>query len=358
MVKQFVGVLALVVAASTAAAQEPELGVGSKAPAIQVAKWVKGGPISEFEPGKTYVVEFWATWCGPCRVSIPHLTELQKEYEGKGVEVIGVSVFENDYEGVEPFVQQMGDQMDYNVAIDQTDAGQRVGAMGENWMQAAGQGGIPTAFIVKEGTIQWIGHPMTMDEPLAAVVAGTYDIEAAKAEAAAAKAMEAKMAVLAEKFQALPDGDVEAQIALLDEAIADEKMLEEQLGFVKFNLLLQAGKTEPAVAYGKSLAEGPLKDNPQALNAIAWTLVDPASPVKTGKAGGQAAVAIATRAVEMTKGESPDVLDTLARAHFQAGDAAKALEYQKKAVELAGDENPELKQRLDEYKKAAAGSGK
>ena len=50
-------------------------------------------------------------------------------------------------------------------------------------MRAAGQSGIPTAFIVgKTGQVEWIGHPMTMDEPLAQVVAGDWDRAAAKAE--------------------------------------------------------------------------------------------------------------------------------------------------------------------------------
>ena len=47
------------------------LKVGDNAPAITIADWVKGEPITGLEKGRVYVVEFWATWCGPCRVSIP-----------------------------------------------------------------------------------------------------------------------------------------------------------------------------------------------------------------------------------------------------------------------------------------------
>ena len=57
------------------------LSVGDPAPKLAVKEFVKGEPLKDLEKGKTYVVEFWATWCGPCRTSIPHLTELQKKHK-------------------------------------------------------------------------------------------------------------------------------------------------------------------------------------------------------------------------------------------------------------------------------------
>jgi thiol-disulfide isomerase/thioredoxin len=151
-----------------------ELKIGDAAPAIAVGKFVKGEPVKSFEPGTVYVMEFWATWCGPCVKAIPHVSELQAKYKDKGVVVIGTSVWERDaaQAKVEPFVKQMGDKMNYRVAVDDR-SGDGKGKMAETWMLAAGQNGIPCSFIVdKSGTIAWIGHPMELEKQLEKVVAG------------------------------------------------------------------------------------------------------------------------------------------------------------------------------------------
>jgi thiol-disulfide isomerase/thioredoxin len=114
--------------------------------------WIRGGPVT-LTPGNVHVVEFWATWCPPCRVSIPHLTELQKKYKDKGVTFVGIS--DESPNVTRPFVEQMGDRMDYSVASD----AQRDVYRG--YMDAFHQEGIPTAFIVNAaGKVAWVGHPM------------------------------------------------------------------------------------------------------------------------------------------------------------------------------------------------------
>src|SRR5678816_220472 len=66
----------------------PTLWAGDAAPPIAIGKWVKGGPVTGFERGRIYVVEFWATWCVPCVKSMPHLAEVQAKYREKGLTVI------------------------------------------------------------------------------------------------------------------------------------------------------------------------------------------------------------------------------------------------------------------------------
>lgn len=150
------------------------LKIGDPAPPIAVARFVKGEPVTELEQGQVYVLEFWATWCGPCVEAIPHVSELQAKYKDRGVVVIGTSVWESDPEQskVEPFVARMGDKMNYRVAMDDRSGGGK-GKMAETWMTAAGQNGIPASFIVdRSGKIAWIGHPMELEKHLEKVVAG------------------------------------------------------------------------------------------------------------------------------------------------------------------------------------------
>jgi thiol-disulfide isomerase/thioredoxin len=58
--------------------------------------------------GHVLIVDFWATWCVPCRVEIPHFVELQRQYGDKGLTVIGVSLDEQGPEVVKKFVKRFG----------------------------------------------------------------------------------------------------------------------------------------------------------------------------------------------------------------------------------------------------------
>jgi thiol-disulfide isomerase/thioredoxin len=333
--------------------QDKTLAVGDPAPAIQVAEWIKGEPIAAFRPGQIYVVEFWATWCGPCKKSIPHLTELQKTY-GEKVRFVGVSVFEEEPAKVTPFVQKMGDAMAYTVARDLVPEGKGrdEGWMGLNWMEAAKQSGIPAAFIVDgTGHIAWIGHPMEMDATLAKVVAGTWDVAAAKAEHQAQLALEATYAKLGPAVQG---EDWASVVTIVDEAVGATPAAVAALGPWKFLGQLHLGKMDEAYGYAATLVDGAAKDSADSLNQIAWTIVDPdASWAKRDHA---LALRAAERANKLTEEKNPSILDTLALVHFELGHVDQALALQKKAIELTPADDPtraELEKRLRQFEEAS-----
>lgn len=93
--------------------------------------------------GKVVILDFWATWCAPCRKGIPDLVDLKNAYKAKGVEVIGISLDQdNTIADVKPFVKEY--KINYPVVFGNMDVVQKYGNI-----QA-----IPTTFIInKEGKI-------------------------------------------------------------------------------------------------------------------------------------------------------------------------------------------------------------
>jgi thiol-disulfide isomerase/thioredoxin len=176
------GAWALVAGMTLAAVAGPSLKVGDPAPKLATGKWVQGEPVKDFQKGKAYIVEFWATWCPPCRASIPHLNETYNKFKDKGLIVIGQDCSEQNDALVAPFVKNMGDKMTYRVALDDK-ATNNQGQMSKTWMEAAGRDGIPSAFLVDtKGVIAWIGHPMELKEQvIEEVLAGTFDVRKAAA---------------------------------------------------------------------------------------------------------------------------------------------------------------------------------
>lgn len=229
--------------ASHAQAQTPRtyLNVGDPAPALRPAKWLKGTPTTAFAPGKVYVVEFWATWCNPCKENIPHLTELQKKY-GEAVSVNGISIFESNdptatgyMKKVETFVKEQGDRMDYNVAMDGPE-----GRVGKTWMKADDENGLPTSFIVgKDGKIAWIGHPKDLETVLTQVVEDKYDVEAARARRA--KDVETVRPIR----EAMEAKEYPKALKLLDAAIAKKP---EEARFYTYDRLVALFHADPKTA--------------------------------------------------------------------------------------------------------------
>lgn len=158
-------------ASAAAAAAGTEAHLGMPAPPLQIGEWAQGGPLSPGKKGDTniYVVEFWATWCGPCRHSIPRLSAMQTRFRSQSVHFVGISSEESGK--VIPFVKQMGTNMNYAVAIDDK------GKTTADYMEAFGETGIPHAFVIgRDQTIVWTGHPLAgLEQVLEDLIKGTFD---------------------------------------------------------------------------------------------------------------------------------------------------------------------------------------
>jgi len=368
--------------------------LGDAAEPLQVGDWVKGKPV-DLAAGKgkqVFVVEFWATWCAPCRASIPHLTELQKKF--KDVAFVGVS--DEDVATVKKFVEKMGDKMDYTVAVD------KEGKTSAAYMKAYGINGIPHAFIVdKQGRIAWHGHPMdNLDQALEEVVAGKFDLAKAKKRAAATKQLEefyqavsagadeAKTEKLGKELEAL-DAElggiqpgrkfnaaevrqmIQFRMALRDYQMAIatddggtnqaglEKRIQElapkDFNLTEFKEAMMLNKTFadyyraasgqgdkgdlPALA--KKLAETKTQ-NVRMLNEWAWTIL---TDNRFETRDFELATKLAKAAVDASDGKDPSPLDTYARAQFDSGKVGDAVETQRKAVAAAQDE--EMRKALE-----------
>ncbi len=164
------------------------LHLGDKAPPLKV-QWVKGTPIPNFVKGKVYVLDFWATWCGPCIAIMPHLSDLARKYKDKII-FLAVDVMENDTfmtgkpalnedaltKKIKGFMYSMGNKMDFRVALDDS------GFMVQHWLKTFGesQNGIPRDFVINaEGTVVWIGHPVHLDTILPKIVGHKWSINKA-----------------------------------------------------------------------------------------------------------------------------------------------------------------------------------
>jgi len=393
---------------SVSMARAEDLTIGSKAPKLDIEHWVSNGhdkfkPVQKFEAGKVYVVEFWATWCGPCVMSMPHLAATQEKYADKGVQLISVS--DEDLDTVEGFLEKpvrgaaKDDSENTYAKLTSaycltTDPDKSVY---EDYMDAAGQNGIPTCFIVgKTGLIEWIGHPMQMDEPLDQLVEDKWDREVYLAEFKKKQQFDLLMAKVSRPMQT---GNVKAALKILakarEEAAGDEstvaqiddlelrinmfsitnkindgevesaleeieKMSEtakpaqkQQLALAKCKALIgvvaDSGKMDEQAA--KALTEiSESADIPaNSLNELAWTVYEAAAD---NKKFSKPLIAAATLAAEKAVAKEPDngaILDTLAHLVYIQGNVERAIELQTKAVKNAPEQmKDDLQSFLDE----------
>jgi thiol-disulfide isomerase/thioredoxin len=315
------------------------LKVGDRAPALEVSTWLQGDAVTKFEPGKVYVIEFWATWCGAPIRYMPYLAELQARYKDQGVTVISFTSRDirggpgNTEEKVASFVKKHGPTLKHTFAYAAD------GTTADAWLK--GQEHFCTFVVDRAGQIAYIGGPMFVGMALAKVLA----------KDATAKAVGAEMAKVDADYRAVAatldrDGDPEAFLRALKEFEAKYPTLADFLPAVsaKLHLLLKQGNAGEGKEYAETLVAKAIKQH----NAVVLQM---AHLQLRDKKESKELVALAVQAAEalvrIDGGTDAQSLLYLADAYFVSGDKAKAKLYARKAVEAAAGEPTPIQQEIE-----------
>jgi len=308
----------------TASAPSPgaaTLAIGCPAPAVGIDDWVHPGtvrpvvPFTEFEPGKIYVLEFWATWCQYSRAAVPLLASLQERHAGDGVVVIGLAVdVPESLRGFlaesDPDVRELAALAGrYCLAVDPD------GSVQTAFMDAISEQSLPTAFIVgREGLVEWIGHPQDLEDPLGRIVAGTWD-----------------RAAFADRWARLQAG--------------------RDCVFGVVSLVVAEKTTEAAALLDRFTADHPT--DALALNEAAWVVVERSDYGPLPDAVLAAAERAATRSISLAP-EDGNHLDTLAHLLALRGDLTGAIATQRRAVAHGGADADRFRDYLSQLEMDAA----
>ena len=320
-----------------AQAQKDTLSVGDRAPFPQLGtdvKLISGPQVTSFKQGQTYVIEFWATWCPPCRKSIPHINRLYKTYKSQGLHVWGISDETPDI--VSPFVARKGAGMSYSVISDTS------GGFDKAYMKAAGMKGIPAAFVVgPSGRVVFIGHPMEpgFARAIKNCTSGKYDpVLEAQAKPIVAnldKAMKARDWRMAHR-----------QIDRLMEM--DSWVFSDDI-FTKYKIYLNE-QEDPKAANDYMILQitETYSGKPDVLQDVVYNLItDPELAKADPQLKDQALAALGQSLGE----DNPQYLSILALKSHKEGDLAQAINFQYEAYMAAsGDQRDEMRAILDAWK--------
>ena len=300
--------------------------MGEIAPPPEVSDWVKGEKVTTFEPGKAYIIEFWATWCGPCVGNMPHLTRLQNRYRDKGLTIIGVSSADRGgVADVKPFVDKQGSRMNYTVAVDDQYK------TGDTYLSATGQTSIPVAYLIdKSGKLVWFGHPQGgLDDVLVEVMAGTFDAGAftKRQEAVREHSQRIQQAMGTQEWDT-------AEKELLDiERLYPAQAADAEMGRVVVGYAYKKDKPTAVTLCGK-LVDGVLKDDFDRLVQLAEMIANDTDPPAAAK---DLALKIAERLVAIAQDDQVTAYTTLADVRQSRGEHDLAVAAQQKALAASSE---------------------
>lgn len=315
------------------------LAFGDPAPRLSQGSYLRGEPVTAFEPGKIYVIDFWATWCPACIQLMPHVSALQTKYADDNVVFIGQNVQEDDDAAVAAFVESMGDKINYRIALDDRSLFVN-GSMNARYLGGMGIGALPAAMIIdRDGRVAWFGLAGMMDTPLRQIVAGIYDLERARR---VHQQEPAYMAFLQEEILPLwYSGDLDDALNALGDGVGQFPDLLGRASMLQAEMLMNLKRPAEALATIKQTLPSLSKEPAQA--NLAARLIMTAELLE-----GHRDLALAQQAAELavasTDRQDPIYLDTLATVYWENGMAQEAREAIKDAIAVSS--NPSISEQL------------
>lgn len=327
-----------------AKAEPTKLKIGDAAPKLKGAKFLQGTEFAAYEPNKVYIVEFWATWCGPCIQAMPHLSEINAEFREKGLNVVAVTTKDpnNDLKAVTEFVEKNGKKHGFAFAFCESEETY------DAFMTASGQQGIPCSFVVdRSGKVAYIGHPMSLDDVIPKVVDGTWRGQADIDEIE--KADKAFETIMIDSRK-----DPVNAIKQLDDYAKSYpiRAKQEQFQIQKLVLTLMAKKTDDAKAMSEAMLKSAVtrkKTNTVGTIAAIWA----APQLNPEKKNAELAIGAAEELLKLESGEVNAWIHA-AEVYGTFDKKEKAIELAKKAIDLAKD-NKQAKRYAEELVKKFEG---
>jgi len=327
----------------------PPIQPGARVSFPSLAAWVKGTPITSFTPGKVYVFEFFSTSCSHCKEFAELITRLARTYGAQGAEFIAIT--DEEAPIVKAWLEHPGklNEVPYSVVSD-PDRSAIITLQNGTFRNFN-----PRFFVIKNGIVQWFGHPKDAEEPIAKVVAGTWDPETVRAAAITDSTVSRGKDLLDRVARECDKtGDWTPMFAALDAVRAAIPERAGQYDAQRFVIMIGLGDMPDAgYEFGRRIAKEYAQDMLTTRSLARAILSSPYAKRRDI----DFAMELAVTADTLAKGEDARAADTLGLAWFSKGNREKAIENAERAVKLEKDQKTreQYEQALQKFRTGTPG---